>query len=84
MVRRVIAGDLTSAVSSAPETARVSLHSLMSTSFGEGFEAILIVAAAFAAISALLTWALVRQQDITPVECKIRTRPLDAVTLARD
>lgn len=84
VVRRVIAGDLTSAVSSAPETARVSLHSLVSTSFGGGFEAILIVAAAFAAISALLTWALVRQQDTTPVERKIRTRPLDAVTLARD
>lgn len=83
-VQSVIAGDLKGAVSSAPDSARTSLHALVMTSFGEGFQAILLVAAAFAAISALLTWALVRQQDTTPVERKSRTRPLDAVTLVRD
>jgi EmrB/QacA subfamily drug resistance transporter len=84
LARSVIAGNLTGAVSSAPETARPSLHSLVMTSFGEGFQAILLVAAAFAAISALLTWALVRQQDTTPVERKIRTRPLDAINLVKN
>jgi len=33
------------------------------TSFGDGFQSLLFVAAAFTAISALLTWALIRQQD---------------------
>ena len=84
LVRSVIAGDLTVAVSSAPEAARASLHSLVMTGFGGGFRAILLVAAAFAAFSALLTWALVRQQDTTPVERKSRTRPLGAATLVRD
>ena len=70
LVRSVVAGDLSGAVSSAPEAARSSLHALVMTSFGDGFQAILLVAAAFAALSALLTWALVRQKDTAPVERK--------------
>jgi len=73
LVRRVVAGDLSGAVSSAPETIRNQLHTVVMTSFGAGFQAILLAAAAFAALSALLTWALVRQQDTAPVEPTSRT-----------
>jgi EmrB/QacA subfamily drug resistance transporter len=68
LVRRVVAGDLSGAVSSAPKAIRNPLHTVVMTSFCAGFQAILLAAAAFAALSALLTWALVRQQDTGPVE----------------
>ena len=70
LVRSVIAGDLSGAVSSAPEAVRKRLHTLVRISFGDGFQAILLAAAAFAALSALVTWALVRHQDTSPVERK--------------
>lgn len=75
LVRSVLAGDLSGAVSGAPAAARNSLHALVMTSFADGFQAVLLVAAAFAALSAVLTWALVRQNDTAPVERK--SRPFD-------
>jgi hypothetical protein len=38
--------------------------------FGDGFQAMLLVAATFAAPPALLTWALVRQRDTVAIERK--------------
>ena len=67
LARRIIVGDLSGTMSSAPEAARASLHSLAVASFGDGFQAILLVAAAFAAFSAVLTWVLVRYEDTAPV-----------------
>jgi EmrB/QacA subfamily drug resistance transporter len=84
LVRSVVAGNLSGAVSRAPEAARNALHSLVMTSFGEGFQAILLAAAAFAALSALLTWALVRQKDPGSVERKARSRPSDAINPIKD
>jgi hypothetical protein len=84
LVRSVVAGDLSGAVSSAPEAARNSLHALVMASFGDGFQAILLVAAAFAAFSALLTWTLVRQKDTAPVERKSRPLRSDAINLVNE
>jgi hypothetical protein len=73
LIQSVVAGDLSRAVSRAPAVVRSSLHSLVLASFGAGFQAILFTAAAFAAASALLTWALVRQEETAAVERKSRT-----------
>ena len=73
LLRSVVAGDLSGAVSGAPAAARSALHSLVLASFGAGFQAILFTAAGFAAVSALLTWALVRREETEAVEQKSRT-----------
>jgi hypothetical protein len=72
LVRRVDAG-LSGAVLGAPVALRNSLHTVALTSFGEGFQTILLAAAAFAALSAALTWVFVRGEDTAPVEQKART-----------
>jgi EmrB/QacA subfamily drug resistance transporter len=64
LVRSVVAGDL----SGPPGTLHNSLHAVALASFGEGFQAILVAAAAFAALSAVLTWVFVRGEDPAPVE----------------
>jgi hypothetical protein len=64
LVRSVVAGNL----SGPPGTLHNSLHAVALTSFGEGFQAILVAAAAFAALSAALTWVFVRGEDPVPVE----------------
>src|SRR5262249_38560070 len=84
LVRSVVSGDLSGAALSAPEAARNTLHVLVMTSFGDGFQAILLVAAAFAALSALLTWALVRQQETAPIERKSRPLRSDAISLVKE
>lgn len=73
MMRSVAAGNLSGAVSNAPAVLRNSLHSLALASFGAGFQAILFTAAAFATVSALLTWVLVRREETAAVERKSRT-----------
>jgi hypothetical protein len=45
-----------------------------SSKLGAGYRALLFTAAAFAAISALLTWALVRPEETAAVERKSRAR----------
>jgi EmrB/QacA subfamily drug resistance transporter len=70
LARRVIAGDLSGTVPGAPEAAHPLLHALALESFGEGFRLILLAAAAFAALSAVLTWVLVRREDTAPVAHK--------------
>jgi hypothetical protein len=67
LVRRVVAGDLSGTVLGAPVALRNSLHTVALTSFGEGFQAILLAAAAFAVLSAALTWVFVRREDTAPV-----------------
>ena len=73
LVRNVVAGNVPGAVSSVPAVSRNALHSLALASLGTGFQAILFTAAAFAAVSALLTWALVRREETAAVERKSRT-----------
>ena len=73
LVRRVVAGDLSGAVLGAPVALRNSLHTVALTSFGEGFKTILLAAAAFAALSAALTWVFVRGEDTAPGEQKALT-----------
>jgi len=72
MMQRVVAGDLSGAVSAAPPAVRNALHSLVLASFGTGFQTLLFTAALFAAVSALLTWALVRREETEAVERKSR------------
>ena len=63
VTRRVVAGDLSGSLPNALSVVSRSLHSLALASFGAGFQAILFTAAAFAAVSAFLTWALVRREE---------------------
>lgn len=84
LVRKVVAGDLSGAVSTVPEGVRSSLDTVVMTSFGKGYQAMLLVATVFAALSTLLTWTLVRQQDTTPVDRKSRTLSSDATNSTRD
>ncbi|HUA77666.1 MAG TPA: MFS transporter [Acetobacteraceae bacterium] len=73
LMQRVVAGDLSGAVSAAPPAVRNALHSLVLASFGAGFQTLLFTAASFAAVSALLTWALVRREETEAVERESRT-----------
>lgn len=68
LIRSIAAGDLSGAVAGAPAGVRSSLHGLALASFGAAFQAILFTAAAFAAVSALLTWAPIRREEIAAVE----------------
>jgi hypothetical protein len=65
LIRRIAAGDLSGAVIGVGRQA--VLHALAVRSFGNGYQAILFGAAAFAALSALLSWLLVRPADTAPV-----------------
>ncbi len=63
LVRHIAAGNLPGMSSADPQTA---LHALALGSFGSGYEAILIAAAALAGLAALLSWILVRVADTAP------------------
>jgi hypothetical protein len=55
-------------------------------SFGAGYQAILLAAAAFAALSALLSWMLVRPIDTLPVPLQsstVASDPMGFVTLSK-
>jgi EmrB/QacA subfamily drug resistance transporter len=65
LTRSIAAGDLSGAVTGVRQQA--VLHTLAVRSFGSGYQAILFSAAAFAALSALLCWLLVRPADTAPV-----------------
>jgi EmrB/QacA subfamily drug resistance transporter len=65
LIQRIAAGDLSGAVIGVGRQA--VLHALAVRSFGNGYQAILFGAAAFAALSALLSWLLVRPADTAPV-----------------
>ncbi|WP_158812134.1 MFS transporter [Beijerinckia sp. L45] len=70
LVRRVMAGDLTGAYDGVAPNA--VLHDLASRSFGAGYQAILLVASAIAAIAAILSWLLVGSAETAPVQRFIR------------
>jgi MFS family permease len=69
--RSIVVGNLPGALSRAPDAVRGFLQPLVLTSFGEGYRAILLAAAAFAAFSALLTWIFVRPTDTAPLALSV-------------
>jgi EmrB/QacA subfamily drug resistance transporter len=58
LIRDIAAGDLSGGLSDA--VPRAVLKALAMRSFGDGYRAILLAAAAFAALSAVLSWLLIR------------------------
>ncbi|KDM66091.1 MFS transporter [Acidiphilium sp. JA12-A1] len=66
LVSRIIAGDLAGVVAQTPVTARDTMLDIGRLSFGGGFSAVLLAAAAIAAISALLTVIFVDAADTAP------------------
>jgi EmrB/QacA subfamily drug resistance transporter len=61
LIRTIAAGNLASLPS------RAGLQDLAISSFGDGYQAILFAAAAFASVAALSCWCLVRATDTAPV-----------------
>jgi hypothetical protein len=61
LIRTIAAGNLSAF---GPGSA---LHALAIDSFGAGYQAVLFAAAAFAAVSGLLCWLLVRPADTAPL-----------------
>ncbi|MBX9709678.1 MAG: MFS transporter [Xanthobacteraceae bacterium] len=72
ITQRVVAGDL-------PGAARMNsgLTDIVRTSFGSGYQAVFLSAAAIAAISAIASWLLVRSSDTAPVRVNAITLPVD-------
>lgn len=66
LVSRIIAGDLAGVVAQTPVAARDTMLDIGRLSFGGGFSAVLLAAAAIAAISALLTVIFVDAADTAP------------------
>jgi EmrB/QacA subfamily drug resistance transporter len=71
-IRSVAAGDLAAKISGAG--AQDALKLLAERSFGAGYQAIFLAAAAVAGVSALLTWLLVRATDTAPLQQKATAR----------
>ncbi len=65
LIRQVAAGNLSGLATGSG--LRAMLRALAVRSFGDGYATILLAAAAFALVSALLSWLLVRPADTAPV-----------------
>jgi len=61
LIRDIAAGNLSGGLSGAGPHA--VLKALAMPSFGDGYRAILLAAAAFAALSAVLSWLLIRSTE---------------------
>ena len=70
-IRSIAAGDLSGPVAVSGPIANLGWPSfyrhLAASSFGSGYQAILLVAAAFAGLSALLSWLLIHPAETAPV-----------------
>jgi MFS family permease len=63
--RRIAAGDLSGGAIGVG--ARAARHAFAVASFGEGYKAVLLVAAALAGVATLLTWGLVHPAETAPL-----------------
>lgn len=61
LIRDIASGNLSGGLSGA--VSRAVLKALAMHSFGDGYRAILLAAAAFAALSAVLSWLLIRSTE---------------------
>jgi hypothetical protein len=71
LAERVTSGDVRGIVGTVAETLRTSIWQIDNAAFADGFATPLLLAAAIAAATALLTRLLVRRYDV-------RERPLDS------
>jgi hypothetical protein len=65
LIHRIAAGDLSGAGFGA--SSQVALRELALRSFGNGYQAIMVAAAVFAAVSAVLTFWLVHPAETAPL-----------------
>lgn len=66
IVSRIIAGDIPGVVAQAEESVRGRMLDAARLSFGLGFATVLLVAAAIAAVSAVLTFVFVSASETPP------------------
>ena len=73
IVSRIVAGDIPGVVAQTPEPLRAAMAELSRASFGAGFALVLLVAGAFAALAAALTFVFVSPAETAPV--RLRAAP---------